>query len=82
MGALISSGWVVIGSLKFICNNIATILESSRGLTMSVFHRTKSDYDIIATIKYLEKEWYNNVEVTYQWVKGYVDRLKRPLIKK
>jgi hypothetical protein len=33
-------------------------------------------YNLVATIKYLEKEWCHNVEVTYQRVKGHVDLLK------
>jgi hypothetical protein len=37
------------------------------------------DYDIIATIKYLEKEWCRDIDVLYSWVKGHTDRLDQPL---
>jgi hypothetical protein len=54
MGTLIRPGQIVIGSVKFICDNsVAIMLASSRGLTMSIFHHTERDYDIKATIKYL-----------------------------
>jgi hypothetical protein len=39
----------------------------------------ESDCDIIATIKYLEKEWCRYIDVQYPWVKGHVDRLDFPM---
>jgi hypothetical protein len=49
LGTLIRSGWIATGSVNFIFDHNAAILASSRGLTMSVFHRTESEFDLIAT---------------------------------
>jgi hypothetical protein len=76
MGTSIRLVPIAIGSVNFICDNSVAIMAIVRGLTMGVLHRTESDFDIIATIKYLEKERCHDIEVTYQWVKGHVDHVK------
>jgi hypothetical protein len=53
MGTLARSGWIAIRSVKFMCNNSVANLARSSGLIMSVFNCTESDYNLIATIKYL-----------------------------
>jgi hypothetical protein len=45
----------------------------------SIFHHTESNFDLIATIKYLEKEWCHSICIIYSWVKGHADCMNRPL---
>jgi hypothetical protein len=65
--------------VTLIRDNLADVLASKRYLTPSVFHCTKSDFDLIATIKYLEKEWCSDIIIRYSWVKGHADQLSQPL---
>jgi hypothetical protein len=76
---LARSGMIRIRGVTLICDNSAAILASKRDLTPSVFHRTESDFELIATIKYLEKEWCRDIRIKYSWVKGHAYRLDRPL---
>jgi hypothetical protein len=57
----------------------AALLAGRRGLTPSVFHCTESDFDLIATIKYLEKGWFHDIDTSYDWVKGHTDQINHPL---
>jgi hypothetical protein len=68
-----------IRGVTLICDNSAAVLASKRDLTPCVFHRTESDFDLIATIKYLEKEWCRDIIISYLWVRGHADRLYLPL---
>jgi hypothetical protein len=79
LGTLYPSGHLAIRSVKFICDNYAAILTGRRGLAPSVFHRTESEFDLIATIKYLEKEWCHDIDIYFEWVKEHADILKHPL---
>jgi hypothetical protein len=81
LSTLARSGLLAIRSVKFICDNYAAILAGRRGLTTSVFNRTESDVDLIATIKCLEKEWCHDIDISYKWAKGHADRLNRPLFR-
>jgi hypothetical protein len=78
IGNLARSCHLAIRSIKFICDNYAAIWSVRRGLTPSVFHRTEIDFNLIETIKYLEKEWCHNIDISYEWVKGITDRLNHP----
>jgi hypothetical protein len=55
LGTLARSVMIRIQRVTPICNNLAAVLASKCDLTPSVFHHTESDFDLIATIKYLEK---------------------------
>jgi hypothetical protein len=79
LGALARSVIIHIRGVTLICDNSAAVLASKRDLTPSVFHRTESDFDLIATIKYLEKEWFHDIIISYSWARGHADRLYRPL---
>lgn len=76
LGTLARSGHLTIRFIKSICDTYAAIWQARGGLTISVFCRTGSDFDLIATIKYLEKVWYHDIKITYEWVKGHADHLK------
>jgi hypothetical protein len=78
LGTLARSGHLEIRSVKFICDNCAKILVGRWGLTTSVFHRTKSDVNLIATIKYLGKEWCHDIDISHEWLKRHADRLNCP----
>jgi hypothetical protein len=47
-------------------------------MVSSVFQRTESNFDLIATIKYLEK-WCRGIIIRYAWAKGHADRMDPPL---
>jgi hypothetical protein len=79
LGTLARSGMIRILGVTLICDNLAAVLSSKRDLTPSVFHRIESDFDMIATIKYLEKEWCRDIIISYSWVRGHADRLDKPL---
>jgi hypothetical protein len=68
------SGLVCIRHIKFMCNNSASIIAARRTVTQSIFHRLESDYDMIFTMKFLQGNWCKDYEITYEWVKGHVDR--------
>jgi hypothetical protein len=70
---------IFILGVTLICDKSAGVLASKRDLTPSVFHRTESDFDLIAKIKYLEKEWCRDITISYSWVRGHADRMDRPL---
>jgi hypothetical protein len=67
LGTLARSGMIRIRGLALIYDNSAAILASKCDLTPSVFHRIESDFDLIATIKYLEKEWCRDIIISYDW---------------
>jgi hypothetical protein len=75
IGTLSRSGMKRIRGVTLICDNSAAVLASKRDLTPSVFHHTESDFDLIATIKNLEKEWCRDIIISYSWVRGHADRL-------
>jgi hypothetical protein len=71
------SGLVCLRHIKFMCDNSATIIAAKRTVTQSIFHRLKSDYDLISTMKFLQGNWCKDYEITYEWAKGYADRQMR-----
>jgi hypothetical protein len=54
-----------------VCDNSAAIIAAKRTVTQSIFHRLESDYDMISTMKFLQGNWCNGYEITYEWVKGH-----------
>jgi hypothetical protein len=74
IGMLHRSGLVCLRHIKFVCNNSAAIIAAKRTVTQSIFHRLESDYNMISTVKFLQGNWYNDYEITYEWVKGHADR--------
>jgi hypothetical protein len=45
----------------------------------SIFHNTRCDWDLIATIQDLIVRWCKGVALSFHWVKGHADRIDRPL---
>jgi hypothetical protein len=45
----------------------------------SIFHNTRCDWDLIATIQDLIVRWYKGIALSFHWVKGHADRIDRPL---
>jgi hypothetical protein len=66
---------IIIQGVTLICDNSAAVLASKHDL----MHRTESNFDLVATITYLEKEWCRDIIIIYSWVKGRADQLDRPL---
>jgi hypothetical protein len=79
LGTLARSVMIRIQGVILICDNSEAVPANKRDLTPSVFHRTERDFDLIATIKFLEKEWYRDIIINYSWVRGHADSLDRPL---
>jgi hypothetical protein len=76
---LARSGMIRIRGVTLVCDNSTDVLASKRDLMPSVFHLTERDFDLIATIKYLEKEWCRDIIISYSWVRGHVDILNQSL---
>jgi hypothetical protein len=51
-GAYACSGMIRTRGVILICDNLAAVQASKRDLTPSFCHRTESDFNLIATIKY------------------------------
>jgi hypothetical protein len=77
IGALVRSGKIIVKSVKLLCDNEASIKACKRKHTQSVFYITEGDHDLIFTIHYLQEHWCQDMEVLYEWVKGYSDDLNR-----
>jgi hypothetical protein len=77
LGMLERSGILNIRSVKCVSDNQSAVRACKRKPTESIFHRTKNDYDLLATIMNLQAEWCNGINIQYAWVRGHVDSLKR-----
>jgi hypothetical protein len=81
IGTLVKSGKIKVKSVKLVCNNEAAVKVCMRKRTQSVFHRTEGDHDLVSTIQYLQDTWCQDLDITYEWVKGHADNLDRELTK-
>jgi hypothetical protein len=45
----------------------------------SIFHHLEGDHNLVSTIKDLQKNWFRDIEIMYEWVKGHPDDLNREL---
>jgi hypothetical protein len=54
IGMLHRSGLVCFRHIKFGCDNSTVIIAAKRTVTQSVFHRLKSDYYLISTMRFLQ----------------------------
>jgi hypothetical protein len=77
MGTLVRYGKIKVKSAKLVCDNEAAVKACTSKITQIIFHRTEGDHDLISTIHYLKDNWFQDLEVTYEWVKGHVDDLDR-----
>jgi hypothetical protein len=77
IGMLVRSGKIKVKSVKLVCDNKAAVQVCTRQRTQSVFHRTEGNHDRVSTIHYLQDTWCQDIDITYEWVKGHADDLDR-----
>jgi hypothetical protein len=77
LGMLERSGCLNMRSVKCVSDNQSAIRAYKRKPTESIFHRTESDYDLLATITNLQADWCNGINIQYAWVRGHADSLER-----
>jgi hypothetical protein len=77
LGMLERSGCLNIFSVKYVSDNQSAVRACKRKPTEIIFHRTESDYDLLATIMNLQADWYNGINIQYAWVRGHADSLER-----
>jgi hypothetical protein len=77
LGMLQRSGCLNIRSVKCVSDNQSAVRACKRKPTESIFHRTASDYDLLATITNLQADWCNGINIQYAWVRGHADSLER-----
>jgi hypothetical protein len=79
LGTLFRSGAMNIRSIRFICDNESAVTAARRPTSESIFHNTRCDWDLIATIQDHIVRWYKGIALSFHWVKGHADRIDRPL---
>jgi ribonuclease HI len=79
--AMIRSGEINIRSVRFVCDNEAAVKQCNQKQTNSVLHNTEGDWDLVSTYRDLKRQWYDNIDVLFRWVKGHADREGRSLTK-
>jgi hypothetical protein len=77
LGMLERSGRLNIRSVKCVSDNQSAVRACKRKSTESIFHRTESDYDLLATITNLQADWCYGINIQHAWVRGYADSLDR-----
>jgi hypothetical protein len=76
---LFRSGTLHIRSIRFICDNESAVSKARSPKSESIFHNTKCDWDLIATLQDLIARWCKGIALSFHWVKGHADRIDRPL---
>jgi hypothetical protein len=79
LGTLFRSGAMNIRSIRFICNNESAVTAARRPTSESIFHNTRCDWDLIATIQYLIVRWCKGIALSCHWVKGHTYQIYCPL---
>jgi hypothetical protein len=79
LGTLFRSGAMNIRSIIFICDNESGVTAARRPKSKSIFHNTRCDWDLIATIQDLIVRWYKGIALSFHWVKVHADRIDRPV---
>jgi hypothetical protein len=82
MEMLERSGRLNIRSVKCVSDNQSAVRACKRKPTESIFHRTESDYDLLATITNLQAEWCNGINIQYAWVRVNANSLDREKTRK
>jgi hypothetical protein len=59
--------------------DITQATAARRPTSKSIFHNTRYDWDLIATIQDIIVRWCKGVALSFHWVKGHADRIDRPL---
>jgi hypothetical protein len=63
--------------VKCVSDNQSSVRACKSKPTEIIFHRTESDYDLLATITNLQADWCNGIKIQYAWVRGHADSLDR-----
>jgi hypothetical protein len=79
LGTLFLSATLNIRSIRFICDDESAVTAARRPKSESIFHNTRCDWDLIATIQDLIVRWCKGIALSFHWVKGHADRIYRPL---
>jgi hypothetical protein len=79
LGTLFRSGAMNIRSIRFICDNKSVVTTARIPKSESIFHNTRCDWDLIATIQDLIVRWCKRIALSSRWVKGHADLIDRPL---
>jgi hypothetical protein len=79
LGTLFRPGAMNIRSIRFICDNELAATAARRPKFESIFHNTRCDWDLIATIQDLIVRWCKGIALSFHWVKGHADRIDCPL---
>jgi hypothetical protein len=79
LGAPFRSGAMIIWSIRFICDNESAVTTARRPKSESIFHNTRCDWDLIATIQDLIVRWCKGIALSFHWVKGHADRIDLPV---
>jgi hypothetical protein len=69
LGMLERSGRLNIRSVKCVSDNQYAERAYKRKPPERIFHRTESDYDLVATITNLQSEWCHGINIQYAWVR-------------
>jgi ribonuclease HI len=77
LGMLERSGRLNIRSVKCVSDSQSAVRACKRKPKERIFHRTESDYNLLATIMNLQEEWCNGINIHYAWVRGHADSLDR-----
>jgi hypothetical protein len=70
---------VNIRSIRFICDNKSAVTAARRPKSKSIFHNTRCDWDLIATIQDLIVRWCKVITLSFHLVKGHTDLIDLPL---
>jgi hypothetical protein len=62
--------------VKCVSDSQSAVRACKRKPTEIIFHRTESDYDLLATITSLQADWCNGINIQYAWVRGHADSLE------
>jgi hypothetical protein len=68
-----------IRSIRCICDNKSAATAARRPTYESIFHNTRCDWDLIATIQDLIVRWCKGIALSFHWVKGHADHIDLPL---
>jgi hypothetical protein len=55
------------------------VTAARRPKSESIFHNTRCEWDLIATIQDLIVRWCKGIALSFHWVKGHADRIDLPL---
>jgi hypothetical protein len=79
IGVLARSGRINLRSVRMVCDNEAAAKRCNQKLTVSIYHNTESDWDVLKTYHTLHDELCRDIQTNVQWVKGNADRGGREL---